>query len=451
VLSNIDAEHGLLGMLLNNNNKFDLVMGIITSKDFSYQAHGLIFDTIAYEINEGRSCNATLIANRFENDKRLEAVGGEDYIYQLEKESPQLNNIKDYAEAIAVCSYKRQVMSTIDNLKETIENPAEFYKPDELVNHLEGIIFNTFDSRETGCHLSDGVDDALDWIKDVQSGNQVNYKTGLTDLDATIGGLRPGGLYVLAGRPGMGKSALALNMAEHLSKDLHVKIFSHEMSARELAMRVIAGHTGVTVEAQLNGTVDMAEAKAIELIRPKLKALKLHLDDRAGVDVNYLVSHSRKFARKHKDVAIFIDYLGLIKNIGNQNKVHQIEEITNRLKGLAKELNAPVVLLSQLSRGVESRHDKRPILSDLRDSGAIEQDADVIMFAYREEYYLKDAKPIREPKDSDVVYTKKVMDWNTALIDSAGKAEILIRKNRQGRVGSANLIFNGERQRFENV
>jgi replicative DNA helicase len=445
---NQEAEQGLLGVILLRNDIYDEISFIVKAEDFFAPVHQRLFDLIKQEIEAGRKCDSVTLAPLFEHEEALKEVGGQDYIREIESKVPMLHNYKDYAETISLCAYRRRTLGIVNDIKNLLENPDQYYDPQEYISKLETILINSFDGGSSGKSAMEAYDDVIQWVQDAQGGKQVIYKSGIDSLDAIIKGFRPKGLYILGARPGMGKTACAMTIAATLAASAPVKFFSLEMSSTELMMRVLANKTGISVENQMEGRLDMVETQEIVGARNAIAKLSIETDDRSGIDVNYIVSESRKFCRKNPNGIIFIDYLGLIRSDSRLQKVHQIEEITGKLKSLAKNFNVPVVLLCQLSRALESREDKRPMLSDLRDSGSIEQDADVVMFIYREEYYLEDNPPTRGSKESDKQFYDKLNNHHDALAAAQGKAQIIIAKNRQGKKGVAHMSFDGVRQRF---
>ena len=448
---NYEAEQGLLGMLLEDNRKYDVVSSIINEDSFSTPEHSQIYKAIAGEVEAGKSCDAVTLSHRFEGNDGLKAVGGADYLKQIQAEFSPMASAKDYAKLISVSKTKRTFLLSMNGMSDIIRDAENNVDPQDLINELESELFTAIKDSNEGQSIAQALEGTFKWIHDAREGKQVVYKTGLNALDDTIGGLRPNGLYIIGARPGMGKTALALNIAEQISARKAVKFFSLEMPANELCMRLLAGRTNISMQDQMEGNLKDADLELLYRANSKLATLPFHVDDRAGVDINYIVSESRRFARKNEGCAIFIDYLGLIRGDRRiQNKVHQIEEITTRLKALAKEINAPVVLLSQLSRSLEGREDKRPTMSDLRDSGSIEQDADVIMFIYRDEFYLERDWPKRNKGEGMEMFMKRTTEHESLINDQKGKAQILISKNRQGTSGTANVMFNGQRQRFYN-
>lgn len=445
---NYEAEQGLLGLILSDNRNYDRVSTLIKSDDFYNNTHAKIYRAISSEIEQGREVNYHVLASRFEKEDSLKDIGSKEYLKELQEEVPLLSNIKDYAETISLCAYKRSVLYAINDMRDIITNP-DYYEAGKLVNDLESVISNIGDQSESQISIEKALEQALRSIEKAQSGEQVVYNTGIAQVDKIISGLRPSGLYILAGRPGMGKTALAVNISEQIAQNKPVLFFSLEMPSNELSMRLIADKTNISVSDQMNANLQADDMRRIVEAQNKIKKLKLAIDDRSGVDINYIASQARRFARKYKDCTIVIDYLGLIRGDNRMNKVHQIEEITTRSKALAKEIKAPVLLLSQLSRAVEQREDKRPVLSDLRDSGAIEQDADVILFTYRSEYYTEREKPQNKAGDAESKYYDALNNWQSKLDSEKGKAQVIVAKNRQGESNkTAYLKFDGVRQRF---
>lgn len=448
-LYNLDAEQGALGLLLNDNTQYDETA--LKAVHFGYPVHGRIFEAISREIEAGRPATPTFISQEFDGDEELKNAGGAGYIADLFDNAPMLNGIRDYEREIIRHYLRRETMAVVKSIEAEIEQSPSGEDPAALLSRVEGIVAG-FDKNDTKAHtMKSSLGKALDWINRVKSGEQVAYKTGLSGLDRYIGGLKPASLIVLAGRPGMGKTVAGLNIAEHVSKERHVLFFSLEMPTEELSMRMIASRTSIPVGDQMHKALDDNQIERIQAAVEQIRQRKIIIDDTAGIDVDYICATARRFNRRHPNGAIIIDHLGLIRGNPRLQKVHQIEEITTRLKSLAKQLSVPVLLLSQLSRAVEQRDDKRPMLSDLRDSGSIEQDADIVMFAYRPEYYLQREEPKSKAGESDEKHQAKLEAWQQRLESAKGKAYLFIEKNRQGVTGTVKLKFNGERQVFEDV
>lgn len=443
-MGNIDAEQGVLGLILNDPSNYDDCQ--LRPYHFLWPEHAKLFEVLSQQIEKGEPSSATFIIKKYAGDPEFAKIDGK-YILDLFANSPLINSIKDYEKEVMRQYIRRETMAVVRSVSHEIETSVQ-EDPALLLNRIDGILAS-FDKTETQAHtIRTSLKRAVDWMDSAKAGNSMVYKTGIEPLDYKLGGLKPGGLYVIAGRPGMGKTVAALNMAEHISQSRPVLFFSLEMPSEELSMRLIAGRTSIPVFTQMQGKLDENDTQRIANARTKLEALSLIINDNAGIDVDYIFSTARKFSRKYKDGVIIIDHLGLIRGNPKLQKVHQIEEITTKLKTIAKTIKAPVVLLSQLSRAVELRDDKKPMLSDLRDSGSIEQDADVVMFAYRPEYYAERKTIERSEKMNDSQYQDKVRKHQEYLESVKGKAFIFIEKNRQGISGTVELKFDGIRQKF---
>lgn len=442
--NNLEAEQGLLSALLCNNAAYDRVFDVIREEHFYAPAHRAIFREIRNRIEAGQRALATTIHESiFEDDSLKQQGGASAYLADLLAFGAPIINARDYAEHIRDDYYKRQLMGAFLSANEELSNGG---KLEDIVSRAEASIFaiRQNEGSEILC-AAEGWSDTLHWIEAVRNGEIRPTKTGYSALDDLIQGLYPGRLYVLAARPGMGKTALGVNIAENVAAQGDVLFFSMEMPSSELQMRLAARHTGISVQKQAKGQLTDEEFRRLSLSRPPRS---FHIYERAGVDINHIVMQARRFARQKNPALIVIDYLGLITGDNRMQKVHQIEVITTRLKTLAKELNIPIILLSQLSRALEQREDKRPMLSDLRDSGAIEQDADVVMFIYRPEYYADREEPKRKAGESFDAFNQRLNDFHSQADANRGKAQIIVAKNRQGVCDTAVLNFDGIRQYF---
>ena len=442
MLNNLEAEQGLLGCLLYDKGSYDKVCDVITRDMFSNATHQRIYEAIDKLAKVGKHATPTLLKKEFENDVDLRPVGGWKYLVDLSESVISLSNVPDYADHIKDLYLKRQVQNAIANVEDDFRSGRDL---NEAIERLERDIYAI---RENDSMEFEAVNDtwsgALDWIEGVKTGRINPLKTGYGCLDRIIQGFLPGRLYVMAARPGMGKTALSLNIAENAASQGDVLFFSLEMPKNELCMRLAARKTGINVSKQSRGHINDNDLS--RLVGSKMPTSLYVLEN--GKNISEIVTVSRRFARAKDAKLIVIDYLGLIEGDKRMQKVHQIEEITTRLKSLSKQLNVPILLLSQLSRGVEMRDCKKPVLADLRDSGAIEQDADVVMFIYREAYYLSKEEPYRGKKDSDEKYAEKVERWQQRLENIKDNAEIIVSKNRQGQSDTALMSFDGERQFF---
>ena len=445
---NEEIEQALLGTLIVNDKIYDLIAPNFNSNWFYNPVHSRIYDVISEMYEDGRTPAVPLLVKYFENDEDLEQIGGgAKYIQDLTGCFVSVQAAPQYAEEIFNHHTSRMIESMAREMV-SISNDTE--NADKKISQIEEIAFNMRSEKSGEIKSSEtSVNEALKTIEYAQKGFN-GVESGLRSLDNFIKGFRPSSLYVLAARPAMGKSALAITIAGNVAENnKHALVFSLEMEASQLQQRYIARVTGISVDDQMER---LPEEKINQVITAVAEIGKrpLWIDDQPAQKVNSMLSKARRHIRLHGVDIIFIDYLGLVGADDLKiKKVYQIEQITTGLKRMAKILKIPIVLLCQLNRGLESRENKRPMLSDLRDSGAIEQDADVVMFIYRDEMYSKE--PPAKTKGGDKEYGKKLTAWQDRQDDNAGRAEIIIGKNRQGKTGTAHVMFDGIRQEFYNV
>ncbi len=433
----IEAEQSVLGGLLLDNAAWDRLGDVITDADFYRSDHRTIFEHIAQLIEHNKPADALTVAESLERSGKLVEVGGQAYIGSLALNTPSAANIRRYAEIVR----ERAILRNLAAVGTAIADSAYSQTGKDahlLIDEAEARVFQI---AEAGAKSRQGfvkIDplltetvERIDMLYSRENKNDViGLATGFVDLDRMTSGLQPGELIVVAGRPSMGKTALAMNLAESAALDSKkaVAVFSMEMSGPQLAMRMI-GSVGRVDQHQLRtGTFKEEDWPRLVDAVGKLNDAQIFIDDTAGLNALELRSRARRLHRQCGGLAmIVVDYLQLMSGTANsreENRATEIAEISRSLKGLAKELKLPVVALSQLNRGVDSRQDKRPMMSDLRESGAIEQDADVILFIYRDEVYNHDS-----PRK--------------------GIAEIIIAKQRNGPVGKIDLTFLGRYTRFE--
>lgn len=448
-LQNQEAEQGLLGALLIDNRAFDHIADIVQADHFAYPAHQRIFEKIKAIINGGSRVTPVTLKNSFANDEDLVNVGGSEYLAELAAGVLTSYNAPDYARQVRGLFTRREILGFGDYLSGAVN---DFDKTDQdLLAEIDQRFTEITEHRASqSVSAAQAAGAAIDWMQGIANGTIRPIKTHIEELDQAIGGFYPGRLYVLAGRPGMGKTAAAVTMADNIALDTPVLFVSLEMPAQELAMRLIAWRTGISIQEQEDAR-DWPRDKwdAVSRARQQIKQIKLTIEDAYAADLSAIRALARKHKRRHGQFVLFIDHLGLMgfdRNI--KQRVHQIEEITKSLKSLSKELDIPVVLLCQLSRAVESREDKRPMLSDLRDSGSIEQDADCVMFAFREEYYAQGEEPKQLPAEGADKFGSRYREWEDHMNAVRGKADIIIAKIRQRRPGTVRLKFDGVRQRF---
>lgn len=442
------AEQGLLGTLLVSDKVYDLISKDFKSAYFYNPVHARIYDVISKLNEDGRSATVPILSKHFANDPDLDGVGGSQYLIDLAESMISVMNAPHYAHEIFTLHISRMLEAVGKRITELSNDTTD---AEEKISLTEEIAFGIRAEKSTDIKSPEvSVNEAMKTIELAQKGFQ-GIKTGLRSLDKIIKGFRPSSLYILAARPAMGKTALSMTMAINAAQDNKKVLFiSLEMDAGQLQQRAISRFSGLSVDTQMGNMMD-ADIQRIFAAAEILKKLPVSIDDQPAQTVGSILSKARRHMRLNGLDIIFIDYLGLIQpDDMRQNKVHQIEQITTGLKKVAKILKVPIVLMSQLSRALEIREDKRPILSDLRDSGAIEQDADVVMFIYRHEYYLNQP-PKRGPKVTADVYQGIIQQYENDLRQSEGKAEVIIAKNRQGRTGVAHAEFDGVRQLFEDL
>ncbi len=448
-LINHDAEQGLLSAILYDNRCLDNVADIIEPEHFGIPVHQRIYDALRTMVNTGASASATTLYNKFKNDDALTQVGGAEYLAELQANVITTINAPQYAKIIRGLYMRRQLYDLSKTIQETIESDIP---DDQLLANTEKAITEIAENKTCNeISAGDAAGKAVQWMDDVAKGKIRPILTQISELDKKIGGLFSGRLYVLAGRPGMGKTAFAISLADNIAHEMPVLFLSLEMKSEELAMRMIAARTNISISEQ-EEPQNMPDGKWHKIVgaREQIAKLDLIIEDTSGPDVLRVRSIARRHKRKRGRFVLFIDYLGLMnfdKSI--RNKTDQIEDVTKSLKNLAKELDIPIVLLCQLNRAVEKQEDKRPGLSDLRDSGSIEQDADVVMFTYREEYYAAREEPKKSAGESAEKFNARVYEWTERMEAVRGRADIIVSKIRQRQPGTVTLSFDGTRQRFE--
>ncbi|MGY9020383.1 MAG: replicative DNA helicase [Alphaproteobacteria bacterium] len=461
--SNLEAEQALLGAILVNNRAFEQISDFVKPEHFANQAHGRIFETIGKQIERGQEANPTTLQFFFEKDEGLASLGGHAYLARLAASAVTIINARDYGQTIHDLFLRRQLIG----LGEDTVNEA--YDPeidDAALNQIERTEQRLYDLATAGDYQGGFKDFASVLTVAVQQaeaaykrdGKLTGVGTGLTDLDALLGGLHKSDLVILAGRPSMGKTALATNIAFHAAKNIRretdefgnesvvdgavIGFFSLEMSSEQLATRILAEESGVGSDLIRRGAMGNKEFGQLVQASHELQRAPIFIDDTPALTVSALRTRARRLKRQHGLGMIVVDYLQLLSGSSSRqdNRVQEVSEITRGLKTLAKELDVPVLALSQLSRQVEQRDDKRPQLSDLRESGSIEQDADVVMFIYREEYYVAR----REPRED----TPEHHMWQEEMEKVHNVAEVIVSKQRHGPTGRALLHFNGLLTKF---
>ena len=447
----LGVEQAVLGSLLTWNDGLEEIPRLAIQHFFD-PLHQAIFAAIVRMVKSGRRADGNTLRYEFENADSIDAkTTAVQYFGQLAGVAVSKRQLPSYAQTITDLAIRRWLILAAEDLAQDARESVADASPLELIESMEARLLRYAEesAREVSTALSfkEAAEKALIASQIAAEGGSTGLKTGLKALDAYIGALYPTDLIVLAGRPAMGKTALATNIAFHVAHRLKkpVGFFSQEMSAEQLALRVLAEKVEVPASNLRSGShIDKRDIDRLRNAVADYATLPIVIDETGGLSIAQLVSRARRMKRKHGIELIIIDYLQLMQaSKRRENRVQDITEITTGLKALAKELNVPVVALSQLSRAVESRQEKRPQLSDLRESGSIEQDADVVLFVYREEYYLEQQAPAEtDPKRSD---------WEQKASAAAGKAEVIVGKQRHGSTGSACLAFSGSLTRFSDL
>lgn len=456
-LMTAEAEHGLLGALLLDNRLFDRVANIVGEEHFSYPAHGRLFSAIGSLLAAGQAADILTLRKMAESDPVIVEVGGPRYLVSLVMNTPTLLNAPSYAEQIADCAYRRSLVGQLQTALDDARSPDLDRSFDEVIDEHErrlALLRDNSSEERPVLSAADAIDAALRAAEEVwkADGKIVGTTTGLADLDKCLGGMHRTDLVIIAGRPGMGKSALATTIAEAAAADGKQVFFaSLEMSADQIAARQIAAATGISAERQRVGPLSRMEMCELIEAGQRLRGLPLHFDDMVLNSVEKLRNRLKRHKRRHGLGLVVVDYLQLLLAERADNRVQEVSAITRGLKAIAKDFEVPVVALSQLSRAVEQRDDKRPMLSDLRDSGSIEQDADVVMFLYRDEYYADQEEPQKTERLSAEAFASKWAAWDERRRTGRNIAEIIIRKNRHGATRTVKVFFDAERTAFRSL
>lgn len=459
---NTEAEQALLGAILINNRNLEKVSDFLRPEHFAYPIHGRIFDLCGALINKGQRADPITVKGELEADGVLEDGGGASFLTRLASPGAGIIDCRDYGQIILDMHRRRSLIALAANLTEAAYTIDHEITPADMATQAEADLFALMETGgaegEGPVSLDISLDEALAGLEASfkSGGAAVGTTTGFLDIDRVIGALPSAEVTVLAARPSMGKSALAANIAINVARrGGKVLFFSLEMNRDKIGQRVIAAEAKVTSSRARGGAIAENEMTALIEARQRLRGYPLHIDHTGRIKPAQLRQRARRVARKIGGLdMIVIDYLQLMEpNIPSRdaNRVTDVSSISRELKLLAKELNVPILALSQLSRAVESRDDKRPMLSDLRESGAIEQDAAVVMFLYREEYYLERAEPKMKPGEAESKYRERFADHATRLTAAQGIAEIGIPKNRFGPVTTVRLHFDGPLMQFHNL
>jgi replicative DNA helicase len=465
--ANVEAEQALLGALLYDNAAFERLGDNLQGRHFYEPFHQRLFEAIETHIRKGQLAEPILIAEQFSRDPGFEELGGVRYLADLVDRAPPAANAPDYARAIYDLALRRDLIRIGGEIStQASQGDAELSAKDQI----EQAEAQLYQLAETGgvsqgfVAFSEALHGAVTMAAEAHSrdGGLAGLSTGLIDLDAKIGGLHPSDLIIIAARPSMGKSSLAVNIGFDVARSYAwepqpdgarktvrggvVAFFSLEMSADQLALRILAEVSGVSGDRLRKGEIDATEFGRVRDAALEIQEAPFYIDDTGGITLAKLAARARRLKRTVGLDLLIIDYLQLITmgaSSRNDNRVQEVSAITQGLKALAKELAIPVIALAQLSRQVENREDKKPQLADLRESGSIEQDADMVMFIYRESYYLSRM----EPREG----TEEHFQWQEQMDQLRGVAEIVIGKQRHGPIGTVKLSFNEDLTKFGNL
>ena len=454
---NIGAEQALLGAILSNNLALEKVENFLEPEHFSSKINALIFKTLKKLISNDQVADLNTLKVFLENDQDFISNGGISYLLKISENSISIINSKQYGELIYDLFIRRKLINLGTNLINDSYDNFDDKNSDIIIENTESNLYNLTSDGDTqkGPKQFDNILSlTIDYAEKAykKSSDVIGLKTGLNDFDKKIGGLHKSDLIIIAGRPSMGKTAFATNIASNIcngknnDNKTNVLFFSLEMSSEQLATRVISELSQISSEGIRTGNLSKTDFEKIIVASEQLKNLSLFIDDSPALTISSIRTRSRRLKRKFGLDLIIIDYLQLItgeSRNSNDNRVKEISDITRGLKAIAKELNIPVVALSQLSRKVEEREEKRPQLADLRESGSIEQDADLVVFLYREEYYLARTEP---PEG-----TEKHAMWTSKMEKVHNIAEAIVAKHRHGPISRVKLHFNATNTKFSDL
>ncbi|WP_040622008.1 replicative DNA helicase [Rhodovulum sp. PH10] len=464
---NIEVEQALLGAILVNNDAFYRVSDFLEPAHFFEPIHAKIYELIASLVRAGKTATPVTLKTFLPADLDVAGLTGSQYLARLAAEATAVINAMDYGRTIYDLALRRALIGIGEEVvNEAYDSPVDSSPRDQI----EAAEKSLYELAENGRYdggfqrFADALTAAVDMAAEAyqRDGSLSGIASGLKDLDRMMGGLQRSDLVIIAGRPGMGKTAFATNLAYNIAKAWEggvrpdgriestnggiVGFFSLEMSAEQLATRILAEQTEIASYKIRRGEIEPADFDRLAETAREMETIPLYIDETGGLSIAQLAARARRLKRQRGLDLLVIDYIQLLSGSSkraSEGRVQEITEITTNLKALAKELAVPILALSQLSRQVESRDDKRPQLSDLRESGSIEQDADVVLFVFREEYYLKN----REPRPN----TEEFFKWQEEMDRVHGKAEVIIGKQRHGPTGTVQLQFKAEVTRFSDL
>jgi len=462
----VEAEQQLLGAILTNNDIYDRIAQIIGPQHFHDPVHARIFEIASTRIAKNALASPVTLKAFMEDDEGLKELGGPAYLARLAGAAISAFAVRDYAQMIYDFAIRRELIGLGRDISDKAGRVDVASEPKDQIVEAEQQLYKLSEQGQTESGFQSflkAVTDAVNVANAAyqRTGGLAGVSTGLIDMDKKLGGLHRSDLLILAGRPSMGKTSLATNIAFNVAKAYKkgkkpdgsegaidggvVGFYSLEMSAEQLAARILSEASEVPSEQIRRGDMTEGEFRRFVDAAKALEACPLYIDDTPALPISQLAARARRLKRTHGLDVLIVDYLQLVRGTGkSENRVNEISEITMGLKAIAKELDIPVIALSQLSRQVENRDDKRPQLSDLRESGSIEQDADVVMFVFREEYYAEREKPSDDRLDEMAI-------WQERMDKLHGRAEVVIGKQRHGPIGTVELSFEGRFTRFGNL
>tara|TARA_Y100000590_G_scaffold430039_1_gene543244 strand:+ start:143 stop:1579 length:1437 start_codon:yes stop_codon:yes gene_type:complete len=457
---NIEAEQALIGSILVSNDIYDEITSIVDSQKFFDPIHAKIFDTIEMLISKGLLANPITLKNYFENNEGMKELGGHEYLIKITKFSTtSTKQAIDYANIVHEMHLRRELIKISETILNDASNSNGEIKSsgEEMIQSAEKSLFDLAERghfNRSFLKFENALKQTIEMAKNAYKNEDgiVGVPTGLTDLDSRLGGMHKQDLIIIAGRPSMGKTALATNIAFHAAKNIEKKeikstvaFFSLEMSSEQLSTRILSEQSKIRSNDIRRGKVSEKEFEQFIETSKNIFNLPLFIDETPAITISAISNRSRRIKRLFGLDLIVVDYIQLMRSSSGRNdgRVQEISEITQGLKALAKELDVPVLALSQLSRAVEQRDDKKPQLADLRESGSIEQDADVVMFVYREAYYLER----KEPTLGSVEHA----EWQQKMNEISSLAEIMISKQRHGPTGNVKVEFEAMYTKFKDL
>ena len=455
---NIEAEQAVIASILVSNDIYDEISSILDSQKFFDPIHVKLYETIETLISKGLLANPITLKNHFENNEGLKELGGQEYLIKITKFSTSVKQAIDYANIVQEMHVRRELIKISQSVLDEVSTNSDVGTSGETI--IQNTEKSLFDLAERGhfnqsfMKFDSALKQTIDMAKSAYQSEEglVGVPTGLTDLDSRLGGLHKQDLVIIAGRPSMGKTALATNIAFHAAKNIEKKgskstiaFFSLEMSSEQLSTRILSEQSRIRSNDIRRGKVSEKEFEQFIETSKNISELPLYIDETPAITIAAISNRSRRIKRLFGLELIVVDYIQLMKSSGKKeyNRVQEISEITQGLKALAKELNVPVLALSQLSRAVEQRDDKKPQLADLRESGSIEQDADIVMFVFRESYYLQNKEP--------TVGSIEHAEWQTKMNEISHLADIMISKQRHGPTGNVKVEFEAMYTKFKNL